>query len=301
MGAAVASVLAQSRPVHEVVVVVDGATPDPDALRTLAAIADPRVRTVQARRDLGNAGARNAGIEEAGGDWIALLDDDDVWLPEKLAHQCKAVEARVARGEDIAACIVSCRLRARVGERSFQWPRLLPRDGETVPDYLFSRRWPIAGDRIVQTSTLLARATLFRAVPFRDGHRFVDQDWLLRAAAEHGAELVFPDTAEPLVEWDITPGRPRVSHYSNWRWCIEWGRERRALLGPRAHAGFLLTLASASAADAGELDAFVPLLREAFRAGRPNPAELASHCLNFALSRRTRDRAARALNRALGS
>ena len=302
VGAAIDSVLAQTRPVHELVVVVDGEVPDPAVLEALERVDDPRLRTFVAGRQLGNAEARNAGIALARGDWIALLDDDDTWMPDKLERQCEAVAARGAAGLAAGDWIASSRLLARAGARSFRWPRLVPREDEALRDYLFCRRWPLTGDRLVQTSTVLAPRELFRAVPFRDGRRFVDQDWLLRVGAERDAALVFPDSPEPLVAWDLgTGGRPRVSHYRNWRWCIDWARERRELLGPRAHAAFLLTLASASAADAGEPGAFVPLLREAFAAGRPNAAELATHCLNFALSRSLRDRAADRINRALGS
>ena len=321
--AAIESVRRQTLEVAEIVVVVDGERPDPDTLAALDRIDDPRLVVVRGGRRLGNARARNLGIDAASGDWIALLDDDDEWSPVKLERQREAILADRARGgrdapdtdpDGVTGAatgtatgtmtgppIASCRLHARIGARRFLWPRLPPRAGEPIARYLFCRRWPLTGDRLVQTSTLVAPRALFLATPFRDGRRFVDQDWLLRAAAEQRARLVFPAGPEPLVVWDLAPGRRRVSHYRSWRWCIGWARRRAALLGPRAHAAFLLTLASASAADAGEARAFWPLLREAFVAGRPNPAELATHALNFALSRPLRDRIAARVNRALGS
>jgi len=309
---AVRSALLQSRPPLEVIVVVDG-TGDfvrrtLDALDTLG---DSRVRGVAAGARLGNAGARNLGVTHARGDWIALLDDDDVWAREKLARQCAAL-AHVAEGTpDVApgaapraargVPIASCRLNAVAGERRFRWPRLLPRPEESVAHYLFCRRWPVTGDRILQTSTLLAPRALFVEVPFRRGRRFIDQDWLLRCDHERGVRLLFPADREPLVDWDIARTRRRVSHYRNWRWCIAWTRRRRHLLDRRANAAFLLTLASASAADAGEFEAFVPLLREAWREGRPNPAELITHVANFLFSRTLRDRLATGFNRLLRS
>ena len=297
------SVLAQTHAPLEVLVVVDGERPDPETLARLAEVSDPRLRVLPANAALGNAAARNLGIGRARAEWIALLDDDDVWHPDKLARQLQ--ETARWRADEVkhrdALPIASCRLKASLGARHFLWPRLLPRTDETIDHYLFCRRWPLSGDRLVQTSTLLAPRALFTAVPFRDGRRFVDQDWLLRAACEADVRLLFPPGREALVEWDLSPTRRRVSDYRNWRWCIDWAREREPLLGRRARAAFLLTLASSSAADAGELDAFVPLLREAFRHGRPNPTELFTHVVNFVLSRRVRDAMAARANRLLGS
>ena len=148
----------------------------------------------------------------------------------------------------------------------------------------------MSGDRLLQTSTLLAPRCLFDAVPFRPGRRFVYQDWLLRCDAQCQLQLVFPRERQALVELDITPSRRRVSDYRNWRWGIVWARRRRALLGGRAQAAFLMTLVSASAADAGCRDAFWVLLRRSFQAGIPNAAEVATHIANFTLLRSRRDR-----------
>jgi len=79
---AVRSVLAQTFTDYELVIVDDGSTDD--SLQICAAFDDPRIRIVrQANRGL--AGARNTGIAESRGRYIALLDSDDRWLPEKLA------------------------------------------------------------------------------------------------------------------------------------------------------------------------------------------------------------------------
>jgi glycosyltransferase involved in cell wall biosynthesis len=79
------SALAQ-RDVDLEIVVVDDASTDgtPDAVRALG---DPRVRLVGQAARGGVSAARNRGIAEATGAWIAFLDDDDLWSPEKLARQ----------------------------------------------------------------------------------------------------------------------------------------------------------------------------------------------------------------------
>src|ERR671935_95170 len=78
----------------EVVVVDDGST-DATA-ESLARIDDPRLRVVRHDRPRGVAQARNAGIAAARGEWIALLDDDDLWAPWKLRAQLDAAAAERA-------------------------------------------------------------------------------------------------------------------------------------------------------------------------------------------------------------
>ncbi|MFW5983229.1 MAG: glycosyltransferase family 2 protein [bacterium] len=79
---AVDSVLAQTFEDFELLVVDDHS--DTPAEETLSDYNDPRIKTLYNNRSRGGNGARNTGIFAARGEWIAFLDDDDVWLPEKL-------------------------------------------------------------------------------------------------------------------------------------------------------------------------------------------------------------------------
>lgn len=86
---AVASVEAQTCRDFEILVVDDGST---DA--TLKALAPLKgVTVLRRRRRAGVAAARNLGAAAARGAWLAFLDSDDLWLPEKLARQMAYLEA----------------------------------------------------------------------------------------------------------------------------------------------------------------------------------------------------------------
>ncbi len=84
---ALCSVLDQSRPPAEVIVVDDGST---DGTERLMRSEFPGVRYFR-QENQGVAAARNHGIREARGEWLAFLDSDDKWLPRKLERQLEAL------------------------------------------------------------------------------------------------------------------------------------------------------------------------------------------------------------------
>ncbi|MDR3633651.1 MAG: glycosyltransferase family 2 protein [Isosphaeraceae bacterium] len=82
VGQAIASVLAQTEPSLELLLIDDGST---DATRdVIRSINDSRIRLVENERNRGVSAARNLAISQARGEWIALLDADDWWAPQRL-------------------------------------------------------------------------------------------------------------------------------------------------------------------------------------------------------------------------
>ncbi len=102
---AVESALAQTVEVQEVIVVDDASDIDP---RPQLAYLSDKVKFHRLPVRSGANIARNIGIELARGPWVALLDDDDIWLPEKTGKQLKAIadaQERGGGGREIGACI----------------------------------------------------------------------------------------------------------------------------------------------------------------------------------------------------
>ena len=88
------SALAQTYEPYEVIVVDDGST---DETQACIAFFGDRIISVR-QNNSGVAGSRNTGISKARGDYIAFLDGDDLWDPEKLSSQVEAAIANPASG-----------------------------------------------------------------------------------------------------------------------------------------------------------------------------------------------------------
>jgi glycosyltransferase involved in cell wall biosynthesis len=84
---AISSVLKQTRPADEIVVIDDGST---DGTGDMIQKKYPQISYVQ-QENKGVSAARNTGIKQVKNDWIAFLDSDDMWLPRKLEYQQKAL------------------------------------------------------------------------------------------------------------------------------------------------------------------------------------------------------------------
>ena len=87
------STLGQTLPPHEIIVIDDGSTDDTEER---FADADPRVRYVR-QSNSGAAAARNRGVREATGEWIAFLDSDDIWTSTHLEHVAAAIDGTDGR------------------------------------------------------------------------------------------------------------------------------------------------------------------------------------------------------------
>jgi glycosyltransferase involved in cell wall biosynthesis len=91
LGLTLRSVLRQHHHDLEAIVVDDGSTDGTDEM--LADVFDPRVRVIPHESPRGVGASRNHGAAEARGEWIAFVDDDDLWAPDKLARQVEAALA----------------------------------------------------------------------------------------------------------------------------------------------------------------------------------------------------------------
>ena len=172
------SVRAQTYPHWELVVVDDGSTDGTREATRAVAGDEPRVRLVEHGHRRGAQAARNTGIREARGEWIAFLDSDDEFLPHSLESRLyRAIE----EGRDVVHS--ACRVRKADGSlQAYHVPRLsgrvysqlLRHEGPVFPGLLVKRaaleRIGLLDERIIafqewDTSIRLARSYEFSFEP----------------------------------------------------------------------------------------------------------------------------------------
>ncbi|MFI7636661.1 glycosyltransferase family 2 protein [Nonomuraea sp. NPDC049400] len=244
---AVESALAQDYPGRlSVVVVADGVAPvDVDV--------PPSVRVVSNARTPGLPGARNTGIAACDADLVAFCDDDDLWLPGKLAAQVRALRDR---GGAFASCgieVEHVRERRRV-------PRLAGRDTVTADDLVRSRMV------MVHSSTFLfERGALWADESAPNGQ---NEDWDLALRAAKRQPITYVDRPLVRVRWG-------ASHYVA-RWAdriagLDWmlARHPELAVDPRGAARVYGQLAFGHAALGHRREA----TRWAFRALATRPGE----------------------------
>ena len=180
----VESVLAQTYPVHEVIVVDDGST---DATEQLLAGYASRIRYIR-QTNGGPPKARNNALAHATGDWIALLDSDDLWVRTKIEQQMLYLEAHPTCG--LVYSDMKTFDERGIIEESVKSSRNL-----TLPSgHIFPQ---IFDETLFQTSAVLIRRSCFEAVGgFDETLRMGDDYELFLRIARH-FELGYVDA--PLV------------------------------------------------------------------------------------------------------
>lgn len=181
IGRAIGSAVGQTFGDFEILVVDDGST---DGTASAAsAVDDSRIRIIRRPDNQGEATARNTGIRQARGSFVAWLDADDEWLPSKLERQLAAF---ASSDEGVGAYSTGSWL-----IQGDQVRRHLP----SIP-----RSWTrrlLLGSNLGAGTTLLARRSAFEQVGLLDERcvRHADWDWMLRLVQRLGFRIV----REPLV------------------------------------------------------------------------------------------------------
>lgn len=197
---AVRSALDQTLRPREVIVVDDGSL---DATVRAVPTGHPRVRLIEHESNKGGSAARNTGWRAASGGWIAFLDADDVWRPEKL-------EMQAARAADVD--VVYCDF-ARI--RQFPVNVLMAWTGDLLENVIEAERE--GGAELIPkfldftillggSSTLLVRRAAIEAISGWDERFARHQDWeFVFRLLKDGCRMGFVD--EVLVDKHDT-GRP---------------------------------------------------------------------------------------------
>ena len=160
--AAVASVRAQTVNNWELIIVDDHSGDDTLAVAQQLAASDSRIRVLANEQNLGVSLTRNRAIAEARGAFIACLDSDDLWLPQKLEIQ---ISALATTGADLCYCSYA----------------IIDREGKPCKaDYIVPEQVDyegLLGENVMQCSTMIMPAHIARKYPFTK--EFYHEDYVL--------------------------------------------------------------------------------------------------------------------------
>lgn len=216
---AIESVLAQTVTDLEVIVVDDGSSDDTG--KVLGQMFGDRIRYYP-QVNQGASVARNRGVEQARGEWIAFLDSDDLWEKEKLEWQFKALEQF---GPQCGGCYTDVQFFNHSETRTmFQLVEHEFRHEGTMgakPDVLERLVRPGGSGMVVCLSSLVARADWVRKTGGFDPELLYSQDseFMFRLAMLTG----FCYVNLPLVRFDRSPAEIRhVGVQSEWNKVEFW-------------------------------------------------------------------------------
>lgn len=178
---ALLSVVEQSLKVGEIIVVNDGSTDNSEAVVTefIKHHPEANIRLIT-EENRGVSAARNRGIEEAKGEYIALLDADDWWLSNYIAEVCRLMEYY----PDCDAYSTAFNI---VNNDTHTRASVPTTEGYISPaDEALRGRYPI-----IPSTATLRRSTVLRCDGFPEGMRIGEDQWLWVRMAQQKAQFVY--------------------------------------------------------------------------------------------------------------
>jgi Glycosyl transferase family 2 len=220
-------------------------------------------------------------VRHARSRFVALLDDDDEWLPTKLEKQLKKAEEYPA---GTAVVVTTQHIHRASGVPDVVRPRRLPRPNEEITEFMFDYLC------YFQTSTFFCSKELIARLPFASGlPSLQDVDWFLRVMREAGTQLVV--VPEALTIYHSPEGRKTITSSTKWWSLIEWGRANRHLMTRRAYSRFVVGSCAARAAkEHAGIRGLVTLLYECTIKGLPTPKLICLLCGSYLLKPEFRTR-----------
>ena len=198
---ALTSVVEQSLAVGEIIVVNDGSTDNSEAVvqEFIKRYPESNIRVIN-QENSGVSAARNRGISEAKGEYVALLDADDWWLSNYIAEVCRLMEY-------FPDCDAYSTAFNVVNGASHSRAAVPTTEGYISPaDEALMGRYPI-----IPSTATLRRSTVLNCGGFPEGMRIGEDQWLWVRMIQNGAQFAYSPTS--LVRYSRTASNRSASIY----------------------------------------------------------------------------------------
>ncbi|CAI3796505.1 glycosyltransferase family 2 protein [Rheinheimera sp. MM224] len=202
------------------IIVVDDCSPVP-AQDELKSIDDSRLKIVRHNINSNGGIARNSGLDSASGDYVAFLDYDDIWYPDKLEKQLALFKQAEKMSENP---VVYSRCKIIDGNRTMIRPVRAIADKEPVGDYLFCAR------QIIQTSGIFLRTAVAKSVRFDDLKRHQDYQFCL-SLEQYGCTFHMLETPS----YDFI----QIPKLNDYNFSLQWLMTYSKFLSGKAKHSFL--------------------------------------------------------------
>lgn len=223
------SVLSQTYTNFELLIVDDASTDNTEQI--ISNIHDKRLNYIRLEQNTNGTKPRNIGIQNSKGDFIAFLDSDDEWLPNKLEKQLNFINQ--LNSEEFLCFTGLIKNNGVIEEPTKQ--RVL-RNNEDIMDYI------LIEDNLVQTSTYMLPAKIAKKVEFNPTvKKHQDWDFCLRLKKQDVEFIYYP---ENLTVWNIDARDDRITSNTKYNYSLDWYNNSKSYLSKRAQYSFLAKIAA---------------------------------------------------------
>lgn len=223
---ALESVLSQSFVDFEVIIIDDGSEDINETIKIISGYNDSRIRMIRHAVNMNGAVARNTGINNSKGEFIAFLDADDEWTSDHLfacTDKMKVI--------DIKTVLYCQSLIKKNGFSDLIMPLRGIQKKEKISDYLF------INSGFISTPSLFAHRSVFNEVLFNvDLKRHQDYDLLLKLES-NSCSFAFLERVGVIVHWENTN---TDSKGATWQYSLSWALSCKQKISPKSFKYFVL-------------------------------------------------------------
>ncbi|AZZ60659.1 glycosyltransferase family 2 protein [Oenococcus sp. UCMA 16435] len=221
------SVFQQSYPVNKVFVVVDGRSEI--AKEIVADFHEDQIRIIESNEKNGGGSARNLGIRASKADFVAFLDDDDLWDKNKIEKQLAVLKDYSPN--DLVFSFTQ--VKSEESNHYDLLPASGPRKGWSFAEYIFLHNGYMTTSTIMSSRGLLAKNMFTEKLP-----KHQDWDWLFKADFFCHAKAVYVGRPLTIYRTQYAGRSMSVSQRNTWHYSHEWMLRYQKYLSKEVAASF---------------------------------------------------------------